>query len=223
MKLLLVEDDEKMAHLVQRGLLEEGHLVDVCHRGSDASIQAAAVTYDVIILDWGLPDADGVSVLRGWRDRGLGTPVLMLTARGAVGERVTGLRSGADDYLVKPFDFEELLARLDALRRRTGTATTSLGDLTVDSHRRALACGASVEVLTSREWQLLLAFLEQRGDVLSRSELLTRVWGRDFDGESNVVDVYVGYLRAKLVNVGATHVSIRAVRGVGFRLEVRDP
>jgi DNA-binding response OmpR family regulator len=220
-RILLVEDDERMARLVHRGLVEEGHQVDVCQRGADAAAQATSVRYDVVLLDWGLPDVDGVSVLRRWRERGMMTPVLMLTARGAVGERVTGLRAGADDYLTKPFDFDELLARLEALwRRATGSTLPPLGALTVDERRRALVLGDNTETLTAREWQLWLVFLEHRGDVLTRSELLSRVWGPEFPGELNVIDVYVGYLRSKLAAVGAAHVTIRAVRGVGYRLEV---
>lgn len=222
MRILLVEDDDRMARLVHRGLSEEGHQVDLCQRGGDASAQATAVGYDVIILDWGLPDVDGVTVLRRWRERGLTTPVLMLTARGAVGERVTGLRTGADDYLVKPFDFEELLARIDALRRRSAGSATALGTVTLDERRRAIVHGASEETLTNREWQLMLVFAEHRGELLSRSEILTRVWGPDFTGEPNIADVYVGYLRAKLAKIGADKVAIRAVRGIGFRLEVSE-
>ena len=223
MRVLLVEDDERMVRLVQRGLAEEGHQVDVCMRGADAAIQGRGVAYDVIVLDWGLPDLDGISVLRGWRDRGVMAPVLMLTARGAVGERVTGLRAGADDYLVKPFDFDELLARLDALHRRTVVQVEPrLGELVIDQRRRAFVHGAREETMTSREWQLWLALSEHRGDVMTRTQLLQRVWGREFDGEPNVVDVYVGYLRAKLARVAADHVAIRAVRGVGYRLEVRE-
>ncbi len=220
MKLLLVEDDERMATLVTRGLAEEGHQVDRCLRGGDAAIQALSVRYDVILLDWGLPDIDGVEVLRRWRARGVATPVLMLTARGAVGERVTGLRAGADDYLVKPFDFDELLARIQALHRRATSTRASLGPITLDEHRRALRLGDREETLSNREWQLLLAFVENGGDVLGRSELLGRVWGKDFDGEPNVVDVYVGYLRAKLAALDTDAVAIRTIRGVGYRLEV---
>lgn len=220
-RILVVEDDERMSRLVQRGLLEEGHQVDLCQRGGDAVLQAQAVAYDVIVLDWGLPDVDGVSVLRRWRERGIETPVMMLTARGAVGERVTGLRAGADDYLVKPFDFEELLARLAALHRRTAARTSpQLGDLTIDDRRRCLVRGDATETLSNREWQLWLAFAEHKGDVMTRAELLTRVWGPDFTGEPNIVDVYVGYLRAKLTKLGVEEVVIRAVRGVGYRLEV---
>ncbi|MEZ4359436.1 MAG: response regulator transcription factor [Kofleriaceae bacterium] len=223
MRILIVEDDERMTRPIQRGLVEEGHQVDVCHRGGDAALQAQAITYDVIILDWGLPDVDGVSVLRRWRERGVETPVMMLTARGAVGERVTGLRAGADDYMIKPFDFDELVARLEALRRRGGKGTSlQLGALTVDERRRELVHGGNAEALTSREWQLWIVFAEHRGDVLTRAELLARVWGRDFDGDPNVVDVYVGYLRAKLAKIGADKITLRAVRGVGFRLEVGE-
>jgi DNA-binding response OmpR family regulator len=221
MRLLVIEDDERTGGLLQRGLTEEGHQVDRCTRGADGEAQAAAVGYDAIILDWGLPDTDGVTILRRWRERGLATPVLMLTARGAVGERITGLRAGADDFLVKPFDFGELVARLDALHRRAASAgPPRLGPLTIDPGRRALVVGEQVETLTNREWQLLTAFVEHRGDVLTRAELLTRVWGPDFDGEPNVVDVYVGYLRAKLAKVGADAVAIRSVRGLGYRLEL---
>jgi DNA-binding response OmpR family regulator len=221
MRLLVIEDDDRTGRLLQRGLSEEGHQVDRCSRGVDGEAQASAVAYDVIILDWGLPDTDGVTILRRWRDKGLSTPVLMLTARGAVGERITGLRAGADDFLVKPFDFGELLARLDALHRRAASAgPPTLGPLTIDPGRRALVIGEQVETLTNREWQLLTALLEHRGDVLTRAELLTRVWGPDFDGEPNVVDVYIGYLRTKLTRVGAAGVAIRSVRGLGYRLEL---
>lgn len=220
MKILLVEDDARMGQLLRRGLVEEGHLVDICERGADAAVQVRTVAYDVVVLDWGLPDVDGVTVLRGWRAQGITTPVLMLTARGAVGERVTGLRAGADDYLIKPFDFEELVARLDALRRRAATdAPPRLGALAIDARRRAFVQAGREQILTSREWQLWLVLSEHRGDVLTRAELLSRVWGADFDGPPNVVDVYIGYLRAKLAKVGADHVTIRAVRGVGYRVE----
>ena len=156
MRLLIVEDEPKMARMLQRGLSEEGHQVDVCSSGKDAEAQARAVAYDVIVLDWGLPDADGVSVLRSLRDSGFTTPALMLTARGTIGERVTGLRAGADDYLVKPFDFEELLARLEALQRRSSgqAVTRRFQTAQLDTRRRAL-CGPSGEtVLTAREFAL---------------------------------------------------------------------
>jgi two-component system OmpR family response regulator len=222
MKLLLVEDEARMARLVQRGLREEGHEVDLCTDGVAAVQQALAVTYDAIILDWALPELDGVSALRRWREKGLHTPVLMLTARGTVGERVTGLRAGADDYLVKPFDFEELLARLEALHRRSGGHDTPhrLGAVTLDKNKRALIHGDAEQALTAREFVLLTELAGHAGETLTRSELLSSVWGSRFDGSPNVVDVYVGYVRAKLKKLGDTGVRIDAVRGVGFRLTV---
>src|SRR3954468_1337258 len=155
MKLLLVEDEARMARLVQRGLREEGHEVDLCTDGVAAVQQALAVTYDAIILDWALPELDGVSALRRWREKGFTTPVLMLTARGTIGERVTGLRAGADDYLVKPFDFEELLARLEALHRRSGAqaqgAHKRVQSAELDVRRRMLRGPSGEVALTARE------------------------------------------------------------------------
>lgn len=224
-KLLLVEDEAQMARLLQRGLSEEGHQVDVCARGADALTQAANVSYDAIILDWSLPDLDGVSVLRQWRESGLSTPVLMLTARGSTGEKVTGLRAGADDYLVKPFDFEELLARLEALARRGAGSSPSaqLGSVSLDAKRRSLSRSGVEVTLTAREFALANELWSHAGDVLSRSRLLSSVWGTDFDGLPNVVDVYVGYLRAKLAELGADDVEIAAVRGIGYRLRKVTP
>lgn len=225
MRLLVVEDEPKMARMLQRGLAEEGHQVDVCASGEAAQTQALDVPYDVVVLDWGLPDVDGVSVLRHWRQRGLTTPVLLLTARGTTGEKVTGLRAGADDYLVKPFDFDELLARLEALRRRSGpgtaTATQTLGDCTLEVRRRVLKRGTEEVTLTSREFALLTELMSLGHDTATRSRLLLKVWGGDFEGTGNVVDVYVGYLRSKLERLGTTAVQIEAVRGVGYRLVVR--
>jgi len=220
MRLLIVEDEPKMARMLQRGLAEEGHQVDVCHNGSDAEAQARAVAYDVIVLDWNLPDTDGVTVLRGLRDAGFTTPVLMLTARGTIGERVTGLRAGADDYLVKPFDFEELLARLEALQRRSGGQATSqrFHSAHLDARRRTLVGPSGQSVLTAREFALASELFARPGDVLTRNHLLNSAWGSDFERTYNVVDVYVGYLRSKLLEVGARDVAIVAVRGMGYRL-----
>ncbi len=221
MKILLVEDEERLSRALVRGLSEEGHTVDLCAHGNDALSQGAALGYDVVILDWMLPDLDGVSVLRAWRAAGLRTPVLMLTARGTVPERVQGLRAGADDYLTKPFDFEELLARIEALHRRAegSHAALAVGDVTLDPRRRALRRGEREVSLTAREFALAAEFFAHAGDVLTRSELLDRVWGARFDGEPNVVDVYVGYLRRKLADLDAQGLSVRTVRGVGYRLE----
>lgn len=222
MKLFVVEDEAKMARLLERGLREEGHQVDLCANGREALEQAVDVVYDVILLDWSLPGMDGVSLLRRWRERGLKTPVLLLTARGTVGERVTGLRAGADDYLVKPFDFEELVARLEALHRRGAghEALTKLGPLVIDSRRRAIANESLEETLTAREFALLSELAGHLGETLTRTELLGTVWGTGFVGAPNVVDVYVGYLRNKLRAVCGEAVLIQSVRGIGYRLTV---
>jgi two-component system OmpR family response regulator len=222
MRLLVVEDEPKMAQMLQRGLGEEGHAVDVCRTGQEALRQGADVPYDCVVLDWGLPDQDGVTVLREWRSRGVMTPVLLLTARGSTGEKVTGLRAGADDYLVKPFQFDELLARLEALARRGAgdKAGSTVGDVSLEVRRRVLRCGDAEVSLTGREWALFSELLAQAGDAVSRTRLLMKVWGGDFEGTGNVVDVYVGYLRGKLERLGARRVSIEAVRGVGYRLAI---
>lgn len=224
MRILIVEDEPKMARMLQRGLGEEGHQVDVCNNGADAEKQLRAVSYDVAVLDWGLPDADGVSILRKLRDARLNTPVLMLTARGTTGEKVTALRAGADDYLVKPFDFEELLARLEALSRRGGARVpnTRFRSAELDVARRVLSGPAGEKELTAREFALALELFSHAGDVLTRSRLLHAVWGTDFDRTYNVVDVYVGYLRTKLSEVGVLDAEISAVRGMGYRLTERD-
>ena len=211
-----------MARLLVRGLSEEGHAVDLCERGSDALEQGAAIAYDVIVLDWALPDLDGLSVLRRWRQGGMATPVLMLTARGTSAERVTGLRAGADDYLAKPFDFEEFLARLEALHRRAGGGDRRrrLGSLILDLHRRRLIHGELEVALTPREFTLLEELAAHPGETRTRAALLDAVWGEGFDGTANVVDVYVGYLRSKLRKLVARDVAIHSVRGSGFRLDL---
>ena len=199
MKLFVVEDDAKMARLLERGLLEEGHQVDLAADGLAALEQALDVAYDVIILDWSLPKMDGVSLLRRWRERGLKTPVLLLTARGTVGERVTGLRAGADDYLVKPFDFEELVARLEALHRRgAGHETlTKLGPVALDARRRVISNEGTEETLTAREFALLAELAGHAGETLTGTELMGTVGGTGFVGAPNVVAVYVWYVSDK--------------------------
>lgn len=219
MRLLLVEDEARLARTLVQGLREEGHAVDHCATAADARTQAVALEYDVILLDWMLPDGDGLELLRGWRRRGLRAPVLMLTARGTVPERVTGLRAGADDYLAKPFDFEELLARVEALHRRAagGLEARQAGDVELDGRRRTLRAGPREVPLTAREYQLALELFSRPGEVVTRSSLLAAVWGQSFDGDPNVLDVYVGYLRAKLQELGA-RTAIATARGTGFRL-----
>ena len=219
MKILLVDDEERVTRGLSRGLAEEGHQVDVCATGGEARTQALDIQYDVILLDWSLPDVDGVTVLRDWRARGMRTPVLLLTARGTTGEKVTGLRSGADDYLVKPFELAELLARIEALSRRAGAeGTATFGKLTLDPRRRVLVKDDRSEALTPREYALLSELASHQNEVLSRTRLLEAVWGTGFAGNANVVDVYVGYVRAKMDRLGAGDVRIEAVRGVGYRL-----
>jgi DNA-binding response OmpR family regulator len=223
MKLLVVEDEPRMARMLQQGLSEEGHQVDVCGRADEALAQAEAIAYDVVLLDWGLPDQDGVSLLRNWRSRGLRTPVLLVTARGSTGEKVVGLRAGADDYLVKPFDFDELLARTEALHRRGGNGPQPMrraGELELDAMRRVLRRGQAEVPLTGREFGLIEAFFSRAGDVLTRPELLSAAWGEGFDGNPNIVDVYVGYLRQKLERVAGGAASLESIRGVGYRLRL---
>ncbi|WP_404362606.1 response regulator transcription factor [Corallococcus coralloides] len=222
MKLLLVEDEAKMVLLLRKGLGEEGHALDVCSRGCEALALGSPEAYDVIVLDWSLPDTDGMTLLKGWREAGVRTPVLMLTARGTTADKVKGLRSGADDYLVKPFDFEELLARLEVLGRRgeTKDGVVRLGELVLEPGRRILRIGSREESLTAREFALFSALARHPGEPQVRARLMEQTWGPDFDGSANVLDVYVGYLRTKLERLGAAHVSIRSVRGVGYKLVV---
>jgi two-component system, OmpR family, response regulator len=220
MRVLVVEDEAKLAKLVARGLREEGYAVDVAGRGEDALWMAHAAPYDAILLDVMLPGADGFEVCRRLRAQDVWSPILMLTARDAVGDRVTGLDAGADDYLPKPFAFDELLARVRSLVRRAPTprpAVLEVGSLRLDpaAHR---AWRGDVELdLSPKELTLLELFLRRPGRVLSRSELLDGAWDIAFERRSNVVDVYVRYLRDKIDRpFGCT--SIETVRGVGYRL-----
>lgn len=220
MKILLVEDDELLASALSQGLAEEGHHVDLCTSGAEAIAQGVALDYDLAILDWQLPDVDGLTVLRTWRKRDLRMRVLMLTARGTLDDRVTGLRSGADDYMVKPFEFEELLARLEVLRRRTAEVPVPPpSEIDFDVRRRTLVCHGKEVALTAREYALALALFESKDQVCSRSHLLAAVWGADYEGDAHIVDVYVGYVRRKLADAGADSIAIRTVRGLGFCLE----
>jgi two-component system OmpR family response regulator len=219
---LVVEDEVKLAAVLARGLQEEGYATDVAGRGEDALWMAKAAPYDAILLDVMLPEVDGFEVCRRLRTSGVWSPVLMLTARDAVEDRVVGLDAGADDYLAKPFSFEELLARVRALiRRAPGERPVVLeaGGLRLDqSSRRAWRDDTELD-LSPKEFVLLELFLRRPGKVLSRSELLDGAWDMSFERRSNVVDVYVRYLRDK-VDRPFGRCSIETVRGVGYRLRV---
>jgi two-component system OmpR family response regulator len=219
MRLLVVEDDARLVRALRRGLTREGYEIDVARTGDEALSQAAAETYDAVLLDLMLPGTDGFSVCRALREKGDAVPVLMLTARTDVRDRIRGLDSGADDYLTKPFNFGELLARLRALmRRRPGDAQViEVGDLVLDRVKReATRAGHDME-LTPREFDVLEVLALRSGDAVTRAELLEAVWDEGFDEASNIVDVYVGYLRRKLESPSGARV-IETVRGVGFRL-----
>jgi two-component system, OmpR family, response regulator len=220
MRVLVVEDEKKLGELLGRGLREEGYAADVADRGEEALWMARAVPYDAIVLDVMLPGADGFEVCRRLRSDGVWTPVLMLTARDEIDDRVGGLDAGADDYLTKPFAFEELLARLRALTRRTPVErppVSEVGDLRLDpaAHR---AWRGKVELdLSAKEFALLELFMRRPGITLTRTQLLDGAWDIAFESRSNVVDVYVRYLREK-VDRPFGRDSIETVRGVGYRL-----
>jgi two-component system, OmpR family, response regulator len=220
MRLLVVEDEVKMAGLLKRALEEEGYAVDVTGSGEEALWLGTENPYDAIVLDLMLPDVDGFAVCRGLRERGRWTPVLMLTARDAVQDRVAGLDAGADDYLTKPFSLAELLARLRALIRRGATERPSVlrvGDLSLDPAARSVARDGHAIELTSKEYALLEFFMRHPGEVLTRTRLIEHVWDFAYEGDSNVVDVYVRYLRNK-VDRPFGRDSIETVRGSGYRL-----
>jgi two-component system, OmpR family, response regulator len=220
MRVLVVEDEPKMATLVARGLREEGHAADVAAHGEDALWMANAAPYDAIVLDVMLPGLDGFATCRQLREQGVWAPVLMLTARDAVGDRVDGLDAGADDYLPKPFSFAELLARLRALARRAPAERPTLleaGDLRLDPAARRAWRGETELELSAKEFALLELLLRRRGEALSRGQLLEGAWELGFESRSNLVDVYVRYLRDKIDRPFGRH-SIETVRGVGYRL-----
>ena len=220
MRILVVEDELKMASLLQRGLVEEAHAADVARTGDDALWMARAVEYDAIVLDVMLPDLNGFEVCRRLREAEVWAPVLMLTARDAVEDRVAGLDAGADDYLPKPFAFAELLARLRALARRgveERPAVVEVGDLRLDPATRQVWRGEAEIQLSAKEFALLETFMRRPGQVLSRYQLLEHAWDYAYENRSNVVDVYVRYLRDKIDRPFGVE-SLETVRGAGYRL-----
>ena len=221
MRLLVVEDDAKLVRALQRGLQREGYVVDVAVTGDDGIALATASEYDAVVLDVMLPGADGFAVCRAMRDAERRTPVLMLTARTEVADRIRGLDAGADDYLVKPFDFGELLARLRALIRRGPSErgpVLRVGDLQFDASARVVTRAGDPVELTAREFAVLELLARNAGQVVPRAQLLEEIWSEDPEVSSNIVDVYVGYLRRKLEDPSGDRL-IRTVRGVGFVLE----
>ncbi len=224
MRALVVEDELKMAALIRRGLVEEGYAADVARTGEEAVWMARATPYDAIVLDVMLPGQNGLEVCRLLRESGVWSPILMLTARDGVEDKVSGLDSGADDYLTKPFSFAELLARLRALTRRGPSerpAVLEVGSLRLDPATRQ-AWRGDVEIdLSAKEFALLETFMRRAGDVLSRLDLLEHAWDYAYENKSNVVDVYVGYLRGKIDRPFGTD-SLETVRGAGYRLRRDD-
>lgn len=223
MRILVVEDERKVASFIRQGLEEEGHVVEVTRDGAAAlDLLLDSTPYDLVVLDVMLPKRDGLDVLKTLRARGVRTPVLILTARDAVADKVAGLDLGADDYLTKPFAFEELLARVRALLRR-GTdqraAVLRLGDLTLDPVTREARRGRRRIELTAREYSLLDYFLRQPGRVLTRPMIAEHVWGLDFDSESNIIDVYIGYLRRKIDAPGEPRL-LHTLRGTGYVMKI---
>jgi len=224
MRLLLVEDDSKLAAVLRQGLKEQGFAVDVCGEGGLGLELALGTEYDALILDVMLPGRDGLQVLQALRQRGGRVPVLMLTARSSVEDRVRGLDLGADDYLPKPFEFAELLARLRAITRRPPVEPVTVlkeADLELDAARREVRRDGRRIELTAKEFALLEYLLRKRGVVVTRSMILDHVWNMEYDGGSNLVEVYINYLRRKLDQAFEPKL-IHTVRGVGYVLRVAE-
>jgi DNA-binding response OmpR family regulator len=223
MHILVVEDEQRLAVLLRRVLMEERHTVDLAYDGPSGFDLALSGTYDLIVLDWMLPGKDGIAVCREVRAEKVTTPILMLTARGSVEDRVTGLNTGADDYLTKPFAMEEFLARVNASLRRRDRAldagtTIQIGDLSLDLVRHEVRRQGREIALTAKEFALLEYLMRHPGQVLTRTQITDHVWRYDLEGLSNIVDTYIHYLRDK-VDRGFPRPLIRTIRGVGYKIE----
>jgi DNA-binding response OmpR family regulator len=225
MRILIIEDEPKVANFIRQGLQEERHSIDIAGDGAEAlDLLLTTPLYDLIVLDLMLPKRDGFAVLKTLRERGVATPVLVLTALDAVADKVAGLDLGADDYLTKPFAFEEFLARVRALLRRGAAQAAPLlriGSLTLNPATREVSRAGRPITLTTREYTLLEYFMHNAGGVLSRPMIAEHVWQLDFDSESNTIDVYVGYLRRKIDTRGEPRL-LHTVRGAGYILQVED-
>jgi DNA-binding response OmpR family regulator len=218
MRVLVVEDEKKTASFIRKALQAEGFAADFCHNGNDALAAASATSFDAIVLDIMLPGRDGLSVLRQLRERGDTTPVLLLSARGAVNERVEGLNAGADDYLPKPFVIAELVARVRALGRRVGESKSTVlrvADLTLDTVTREAQRGGKTFELTAREFRLLEFLMRSPGRICGRMTIIEKVWDYDFDPGTNLVDVYIKRLREK-IDDGFEPKLLHTVRGIGY-------
>jgi two-component system, OmpR family, response regulator len=220
MKVLIVEDEKKIASFVRKGLEAQGFVVEVCHRGDEGFTLATTQPYDVAILDIMLPGRDGLSILRGLRERKIALPVILLTARGELNERLEGLNLGADDYLTKPFHIEELIARIHAITRRaggTGQSILAVADLTMHLLTREVRRAGQRIELTSREFSLLEHLMRSPGRVLTRIEICERVWEYNFDPGTNLVDVYIQRIRKKVDGDFPVKL-VETIRGVGYRI-----
>ena len=224
MRILVIEDDKSLNRLLSQHLQQSGYAVDSCLDGDEGLSFLESTQYDCVLLDWMLPKRDGISVLRAYRGKGYTAPVLMLTARDSVLDRVDGLDAGADDYLVKPFAFDELSARIRALLRRrsdTKKSILTLDDLCMDVNRHSVVRAEQKITLTSKEYALLEYLLRNQGMVLTRSQIADHVWNYDFEYDSNVVDVYIRYLRNK-IDRGFARPLIHTVRGFGYVMRLED-
>jgi DNA-binding response OmpR family regulator len=221
MRILIVEDERHLAKILKKGLEENGFIVDMCHEGEEGLYMAETYPFDAILLDILLPKMDGLSILNRLRAKNIGVPVLMLTAKGELEDRVNGLNTGADDYIVKPFDFQELLARLNAVIRRSSNKASpviSIDDLTINMHLKTVTRSGKEIQLSTKEYSLLEYLVLNSGRVISRTELTEHMYDTDFDLDSNVIDVYVNYLRNK-IDKGFGRQLVRTVRGAGYVLK----